>query len=142
MINKSNIIASYVLAYGDLFEYLVDVKVYTLGVNTYCDLYCSIKNRFDFYNISKSLKYEPNFIRSNMTSTYFILTFKVDAKYASLLSCYIHNDYDVITKDKVLKFIRLENKKSPATRKSSRALFCLSKVSFVQLIFHIQSFCF
>jgi hypothetical protein len=131
MINKSNIIASYVLVYGDLFRYLVDVKVYTLGVNTYCDLYCKVNNRYDFYSINKSLKYEPNFIRSNMTNMYFVLTFKVDTKYASLLQCYTHGDYDVITKEKVLKVIRLENKKSPATRKSSRALFCLSKVSFV-----------
>ena len=131
MINKHNIIASYVLDYGDLFQYLTKVNTYSIGLNTYCDLYCNVENKYDFYKINKSLKYESNFIRSNMTKNSFILTFKVDKKYEQLLLFYTHNDYDVISKEKVKKFIELENKKSPATHKSSRAYLFLSKVSFI-----------
>lgn len=131
---KDNIIASFVLVYCDLLKFLSHVKVYSLGNKTYCDLYCCMANRFDFYNIKKITTYEDNFIRSTISNKYIVLTFKVDDKYSSLLLCYAHKDYNIITEEKVKRLLRLEEKKSPATRESSRALFFKSLLYIIDFL--------
>ena len=126
-LNKDFVIASYVLTYGDLFKYLLKTKYIEIGNKAYCDLYCSIRNKYDYFSIMKILKYEKCFVNSTIRDRRIILRFSVYDKYINMLSYISDDNFDWCTKNKVFSVITKANKKSPATQKSSRAAFVFQK---------------
>lgn len=123
LLNKDIVLSSYVLTYGDLFSYISKTKYIEIGNKAYCDLYCCIKNKYDYFRIIKILKYEKHFINSRFFNKELILRFSICEKYINMLSYISCDNFDWCTKSKVFSVLQKVNKKSPATLSSSRANF-------------------